>query len=92
MHPTARRRLKAAMWAVVVLASMGLATWGLTLTAFLSSHTDAFARDIAGHDLILLGAVTSAAAATWARLADHSWRVTLAVAGPALLVGLPDLA
>lgn len=87
-----RRRLKSALWALVVLVSIALTLWGLWLTLFLFGYQDALDREMAGHDLILLGAVASAAAATWARLGHHGWPVTLAVAAPALLVGLTDLA
>lgn len=92
MHPSARRRLKATLWATVILASIGLTAWGLWLTAFLFGYADAFEREVAGRDMILLGAAASAVAAAWARLVGCGWLVTLAVAGPALLVGLPDLA
>lgn len=55
-------------------------------------HTpESFAREGPGHALIFAGAVVSAAAAVGARLSDPGRPVTLAVAGPALLVGWPDL-
>jgi hypothetical protein len=87
-----RRRLMSSLWAGAILVSIGLTAGGLFLTFFLFGYPDAFERARSGHALIFLGAVVSAAAAAWARLRGQGWPVTFAVAAPALLVGLPDLA
>lgn len=86
-----RRRQQAAMWALAVVASLVLAAAGLAMTFSLIHTPASFAREGPGHALIFAGAVASAAAAVWARLSDLGWPVALAVAGPALLVGWPDL-
>ena len=86
-----RRRQQAAMWTLAVLASLVLTAAGLTMTFSLVHTPASFAREGPGHALIFAGTVVSAAAAVWARLSDLGWPVTLAVAGPALLVGWPDL-
>jgi hypothetical protein len=79
------------MWMLAVLASLVLTAAGVAMTFSLIHTTESFAREGPGHALIFAGAVLSAAAAVWARLSDLGWPVTLAVAGPALLVGWSDL-
>ena len=85
------RRQRATLWALVTLASIGLTAWGLTLTFSLIRTPESFAREGPGHALIFAGAVASAAAAGWAHMGNFGWPVTLAVAGPALLVGWTNL-
>jgi hypothetical protein len=86
-----RRRQQAALWALAILASLILTATGLALTFSLIRTPETLAREGPGHALILAGTATSAAGAIWARLSDLGWPVTLAVAGPALVVGWPDL-
>lgn len=81
-----------ALWALGVLAAIGLTGWGLSMMLLLFGYPDAFQREKSGHTLIFLGAAASAGSAVWARLRGQGWPVTYAVAAPALLVGLPDLA
>jgi peptidoglycan/LPS O-acetylase OafA/YrhL len=86
-----RRRQQAAMWTLAVLASLVLTAAGMAMTFSLIHTPESFAREGPGHALIFAGTVLSAAAAAWTRQSDLGWPVTLAVAGPALLVGWPDL-
>lgn len=76
------------MW---TLAALAITAAGLAMTFPLIHTPGSFAREGPGHALIFTGTVVSASAAAWARLSDLGWLVTLAVAGPALLVGWPDL-
>lgn len=85
-------RTRTTLWALVILTSMALTAAGLILTVSLIRTPETYAREGPGHALIFAGALASAAAAIWARLRGQGWPVTLAVAGPALLVGWSDLA
>jgi hypothetical protein len=84
-HMSIRRRRQAALWTLVILASLILTAAGLAMTFALIRTPESFAREGPGHALIFAGAVASAAAAVWARRSDLGWPVVLAVAGPALL-------
>lgn len=85
-----RSRIASILWALAILASVGLTARGLVMTLTLYGYPDAFGRERSGHALIFLGAAASVGSAVWARFRTQSWPITFAVAAPALLVGLPD--